>query len=49
MELDLHRLPQFFSAMLMALATVILLGPGAPAILTQHAVDRAMSRLRHRR
>jgi hypothetical protein len=49
MELDLHRLPQFFSAMLMALAAVILLGPGAPAILAQHAVDRAVARLRHMR
>ncbi len=46
MELDLHRLPQFVSAMLMTLAAVILLGPGAPAILAQHAVDRAMARLR---
>lgn len=48
MAFDLDRLPQLFTAMLMTLAAVLLLGPGAPAILAQHAVDQAMARLRRR-
>jgi hypothetical protein len=46
MEFASDRLPQLFTAMLMTLATVILLGPGAPSILVQHAADRAVARLR---
>lgn len=49
MDLDLDRLPQLFTAMLMTLAAVILLGPGAPAILAQHAADRMLVRLRGRK
>ena len=49
MEVDLSRLPQLFTATLMTLAAVILLGPGAPAILVQHAADQAMGRLRRSR
>jgi hypothetical protein len=49
MEFASDRLPQLFAAMLMTLATVILLGPGAPSVLAQHAADQAMARLRVRR
>ena len=49
MEFASDRLPQLFAAMLMTLAAVILLGPGAPSILAQHAADQAMARLRRRR
>jgi hypothetical protein len=48
MDIDSGRLPQLFTAMLMTLAAVILLGPGAPAILAQQAADQAMARLRRR-
>lgn len=48
MDFASDRLPQLFAAMLMALATVILLGPGAPSILVQHAADQAMARLRRK-
>jgi hypothetical protein len=46
MDFASDRLPQLFTATLMTLAAVILLGPGAPSILVQHAADRAMARLR---
>jgi hypothetical protein len=49
MDFASDRLPQLFAAMLMTLAAVILLGPGAPAILAQHAADRALIRLRSKR
>jgi hypothetical protein len=49
MEFDLDRLTQLFTAMLMTLATVVLLGPGAPSILTQYAADRVLIRLRVKR
>ena len=49
MDFDLDRLMQLFTVMLMTLATVVLLGPGAPSILTQHVTDRALVRLRARR
>jgi hypothetical protein len=44
MEFD--RMEQLFTA-LMVLATVILLGPGAPSILAQHAANQVLVRLRH--
>jgi hypothetical protein len=47
MELD--RIAQLFTATLMALATVILLGPGAPSVLAQHAATQAVARLRPKR
>ena len=49
MEFDLDRMTQLLMATLMTLATVIVLGPGAPSILAQHAADRALARLRHKR
>ena len=49
MEFDLDRLTQFFTAAVMTLATLVLLGPGAPSILAQHAADRALIRLRSRK
>ena len=49
MEIDLGRLPQLLTATLMTLAAVILLGPGAPAILAQQAVDQVVVRLRRKR
>jgi len=49
MDFNLDRLPQLFTAMLMTLAAVVLLGPGAPAILAQHAADRVLIRLRIKR
>lgn len=49
MEFASDRLPHLLTAMLMTLAAVILLGPGAPSILVQHAADQAMARLRPRR
>jgi hypothetical protein len=48
MEFASDRLPQLVTAMLMTFATVILLGPGAPSILVQHAAEQAMARLRRR-
>ena len=48
MEFASDRLPQLFAAMLMTLAAVILLGPGAPSILVQHAADQALARLRRK-
>lgn len=49
MEFDLDRMAHLLMATLMTLATVIVLGPGTPSILVQHAADRAMARLRQRR
>jgi hypothetical protein len=49
MEFDLDRMAQFLTAALFTLAAVIILGPGAPSILAQHAADRALARLRRRR
>ena len=46
MELD--RMAHLFTAALMTLATVVLLGPGAPAILVQSAAKQALVRLRRR-
>ena len=46
MELD--RIAQLAAA-LMTLATLIVLGPGAPSILAQHAAQQAIARLRRRR
>lgn len=48
MEFDLDRMAQLLMATLMTLATVIVLGPGAPSILAQHAADRALARLRRK-
>lgn len=45
MELD--RIAQLAAA-LMTLATLLVLGPGAPSILAQHAVQQAVVRLRRR-
>jgi len=49
MEFDLDRMAQFLTAALFTLAAVIILGPGAPSALAQHAADRALARLRRRR
>ena len=46
MELD--RIPHLFAAALMTIATVVVLGPGAPSILVQHAANQAVARLRRR-
>jgi len=43
MEWD--RIAHLFTATLMTLATAVLLGPGAPAILVQHAAKQALVRL----
>jgi hypothetical protein len=48
MEFDIDRITQIALA-LMARATVVILGPGAPSLLSHHAMDRAMTRLRLRR
>jgi len=48
-EFDLDRMAQFLTAALFTLAAVIILGPGAPSALAQHAADRALARLRRRR
>lgn len=48
-EFDLDRMTQLLMATLMTLATVIVLGPGAPSILVQHAADRALAQLRRKR
>jgi len=47
MEWD--RMAQLFTATLVTLATVILLGPGAPSVLAQHAMNRVVARLRRKR
>ena len=44
MEFD--RITHLAAAALMTIATVILLGPGAPSILVQHAAKQAFVRLR---
>jgi hypothetical protein len=49
MEFDLDRMAQFLTVALFTLAAVIILGPGAPSVLAQHAADRALVRLRRRR
>ena len=46
MDFDLNRMTQLLMATLMTLASVIVLGPGAPSIFAQHAAERAMARLR---
>ena len=48
MEFDIDRMTQLVMA-LMALATVLILGPGAPSLLAQHAMDQAITRWRGRR
>ena len=48
MEFDIDRMTQLVVA-LMTLATVVILGPGAPSLLAQHAMDQAMARWRRRR
>jgi hypothetical protein len=47
MELD--RITHLFAAALMTIATVVVLGPGAPSILIQHAASQARLRRRHAR
>ena len=47
MEWD--RIAHLFTAALPALASVVLLGPGAPSILVQHAAKQAVVRLRRNR
>ena len=47
MELD--RMAHLFTASLLTLAAVIILGPGAPSVLAQHAVTQAVARLRRKR
>ena len=49
MAFDLDRMTQLLMATLMTLATVIVLGPGAPSILAQHAAQQALARLRRSR
>ncbi|HEX4637585.1 MAG TPA: hypothetical protein VH189_15480 [Rhizomicrobium sp.] len=47
MELD--RMAYLFGAPLMTLAAIIILGPGAPSILAQHAANQVLARLRRNR
>jgi hypothetical protein len=47
MELD--RMAQLFAAPLMTLAAIIILGPGAPSILAQHAANQVLASLRRNR
>lgn len=49
MDFDLDRMTQLVMVTLMTLASVIVLGPGAPSIFAQHAADRALARLRRPR
>jgi hypothetical protein len=49
MDFDLDRLAHLFTVLLMTLATVVILGPGAPSIFAQHAAERVLVRLRRRR
>ena len=49
MDFDLDRMTQLLMVTLMTLASVIVLGPGAPSIFAQHAADRALARLRRPR
>jgi hypothetical protein len=47
--MDFDRIVHLFTAALLTLATVIVLGPGAPSILVQHAANQAVARLRRKR
>jgi hypothetical protein len=47
--MDFDRIAHLFAAALVTLATVIVLGPGAPSILVQHAANQAVARLRRKR
>jgi len=47
--MDLDRLAHLITTALMTVAMVIILGPGAPSILAQHAANQALARLRRRR
>jgi hypothetical protein len=47
MEWD--RIVHLFTAALLTLASVVLLGPSAPSILVQHAAKQALVRLRRNR
>ena len=49
MDFDLDRMTQLLMVSLMTLASVIVLGPGAPSIFAQHAADRVLVRLRRKR
>jgi hypothetical protein len=46
MEFD--RIAHLFTATLLTLASVVLLGPGAPSILVQQAAKQLLVRLRSR-
>ena len=46
MEFD--RTLHLFLAALMTLASFIVLGPGAPSVLAQHAADQAMAHIRRK-
>jgi hypothetical protein len=46
MELD--RMAYLFTAPIMTLAAIIILGPGAPSILAQHAANQALVHLRRK-
>lgn len=47
MELD--RMAHLFTAPLMTLAAIIILGPGAPSLMAQHAANQLLLRLRRNR
>ena len=47
--MDFDRIAHLFATALVTLATVIVLGPGAPSILVQHAANQAVARLRRKR
>ncbi len=46
---DMDRIMHLITASLMALTAVIILGPGAPSILAQHAARQAFVLVKHRR
>jgi hypothetical protein len=51
MEFDMDRIAHLFATTLLALAAVIILGPGGPSVLAQQAAKQAfaLARLNRRR
>jgi hypothetical protein len=45
----MDRITHLIAAALMTLATVIILGPGAPSVLAQHAARQAFAAVRRRK
>jgi hypothetical protein len=48
MEMEFDRSMHLFLAALMTLASVIVLGPGAPSVLAQQAANQALVQLRRK-